>query len=686
MATLRKGDVAVEQPHRFDKRASSIPASRLVTPVLGFLLLLLLLLSVELIVDVSDAFEGASLTLIVLAAGIICCARAAYLRAERLAWAMLGVGVFAWGLGNLYYTLAFFGLEEAPFPSLADLGYLLFYPFAYVGLVLLLRSRTSGAGKHLAWIDGLIGALAFASVGVAVLLPAVLSATEGPPATVATNLAYPLGDLTLLSLLVGSYAAAGWQSLRALGLLTAGLILFAVGDSAFLYLTAKGGYVHGAILDLTWPAAALLIAAAAWRPIVEVRHTRPEGWRAIAVPLAFGLLAIVIEAYDHFARLHLLAIALATAALLAVLARLAITFSDYVGMLQRSRVEASTDALTGLGNRRQLASDLERNLARVDEGHRCTLALFDLDGFKQYNDTFGHSAGDALLARLGARLRDAVGERGGSAYRMGGDEFCIVVEVDGDAGLGAVEAAAAALSEHGDSFELGASYGVVALPIETSSPSEALRLADHRMYVQKSGRRGSVTHQATDVLLRALTEAHPGLGEHPEGVAALTEATARWLGLSNEEVEKARLTAMLHDVGKMAIPEAILEKAGPLSEEEWKFVKRHTIIGERIISAAPALNRIARGVRATHERWDGGGYPDGLRAEEIPLISRIVFVCDAFDAMTSSRPYCEPRTDAEAEDEIRRHAGTQFDPAVVEAFLHLRSEQQSAAERGRGLA
>ncbi|HEX5910184.1 MAG TPA: HD domain-containing phosphohydrolase, partial [Thermoleophilaceae bacterium] len=149
--------------------------------------------------------------------------------------------------------------------------------------------------------------------------------------------------------------------------------------------------------------------------------------------------------------------------------------------------------------------------------------------------------------------------------------------------------------------------------------------------------------------------------------------------LDEDEVANVRHAAELHDVGKVAVPDDILSKPGPLDDEEFAFIRRHTLIGERIISAAPALSEVARLVRSSHERWDGTGYPDGLAGEEIPLASRIVFAADAFDAMTSTRPYNTPRSADEAIRELRACAGTQFDPVVVEAFRAAWDEAQATS-------
>ena len=328
------------------------------------------------------------------------------------------------------------------------------------------------------------------------------------------------------------------------------------------------------------------------------------------------------------------------------------------------QIAATTDSLTGLGNRRILLPDLE--IALHQPGGR--LVLFDLDGFKSYNDSFGHHAGDALLVRLGHRLQDAVA-RAGSAYRLGGDEFCVLVSgPDADA---TCAAAVEALAERGEAFAIGNSHGTVDLSLEAKTADAALRLADRRMYAAKNSGRASAGRQSTDVLLRALAERYPALSQHVGGVAETAQAVARELGVPEDQLPAIRQAAELHDIGKVAIPDAILGKPGPLDEEEWEFVRRHTVIGERIISAASALAFVAKLVRHSHERWDGAGYPEGLAGEDIPRGSRIVAVCDAFDAMISGRPYRTARNFAEALAELSDCAGSQFDPVVVAAFIRV---------------
>ncbi len=340
-------------------------------------------------------------------------------------------------------------------------------------------------------------------------------------------------------------------------------------------------------------------------------------------------------------------------------------------LLGESRIEARTDALTDLANRRALASDLARATAAPPGPRELLLVMFDLDGFKQYNDTFGHAAGDALLRRLGGHLADAAGQVG-SAYRMGGDEFCLLARCSADAAERLLDEAIQALEASGEGWQIGCSHGAVWIPSEAPTETQALALADERMYANKTSR-SSPSRQVTDALLQVITEQNVYLDEHVERVSELAGAVAEALGEPEHEVWRVRLAGRLHDVGKTAIPAAILDKPGPLDEREWEFMRRHPLIGERIVTVAPALSGTAELIRSSHERIDGKGYPDGLSGEDIPMGSRIIAVCDAFDAMTSERPYRGPTDVAAALEELRSHAGTQFDAEVVEVFCSLSS-------------
>jgi diguanylate cyclase (GGDEF)-like protein/PAS domain S-box-containing protein len=341
--------------------------------------------------------------------------------------------------------------------------------------------------------------------------------------------------------------------------------------------------------------------------------------------------------------------------------------------------QALHDPLTGLGNRRSLLSDLDLGLLEATTGRPLVLALFDLDGFKVYNDTFGHPAGDSLLSRVARRL-ERVLDGQAVAYRIGGDEFCVLSSIETRDPESVVALAAAALVERGEGFSITASYGLVRLPDEASTATEALREADRRMYAHKSNDgRGLAGRQSADVLLRILSERSPALGVHLDEVTGLCGLVAEQLDLSAADREPLLQAASLHDAGKIAIPDKVLEKPAPLDEGEWAFMRRHPVIGERILSAAPALACAATLVRSSHEHVDGSGYPDGLAGGRIPLGSRIIAVCDAYSAMVSGRPYRAARDSGAALAELKRCAGSQFDTRVVEALDAVLARRESDA-------
>ena len=589
---------------------------------------------------------------------------------ERGAWTAVTLALISWTFGELWLLV----FEPETYPSPADVGFICFYPLLYTGIVLLLRSRARSIAGTL-WLDGVTASLTAAAVGAAVLVELVLETTEGSLSTVVTNLAYPLGDVLLLSAVFGVFALTGWRPGHRWLLLGLGTLATTAADAVYLFQSAEGTYVAGTWIDILWPASMLLIASAAWAQDRSRDGLEVEGRALLAVPTVCALISTGILVYDHFRPVNLLAIVLAAAVLLLVTARLALTFRENRRLFELTRHEATTDALTGLANRRKLLVDLERRLGR-DGVHPALLMIFDLDGFKGYNDTFGHPAGDALLARLGEKLASVPGSQG-TAYRLGGDEFCLVASVREGEAEPLIDRACEALTERGEGFQIESSFGAVMLPDEATEPSQALQVADERLYAQKHSRRGE-SDRTMAALLEALAQREPELQTHLEGVGSLAVETGRRLGLRSDELDELARAAQLHDLGKLAVPDEILRKPGPLDEREWAFVRQHTVVGERILRASPALRSVATVVRSSHEHFDGSGYPDGLAGEDIPLAARIVSACDAYDAMTSSRPYREELSSDEALNELMRLAGGQFDPNVVRVLVAYIRETRGA--------
>jgi diguanylate cyclase (GGDEF)-like protein len=593
----------------------------------------------------------------------VCAARAVARRRDRAAWSAIAVGLAFYSAGDLYYSLAWGDANTVPVPSMADALYLSFYPFVYLGIALLLRSRLGRLPAGL-WLDGLVGAMAAAALGAALVFGPVLSNTSGATMTVATNMAYPLADLVLFGIVVGIIAVTGWGVRGEWPALAIGLLVFTVADAIYLVQVANNTYASNGLLDVCWPATMVIIGAAAWRrPVGRARRRLPASVLFV-VPSVAAVACLTLEFADHYHRLSTAAHVLASLCLLLVVVRMGLSFAENVRMLRHSRREAVTDALTGLANRRALELKLQARLAE-EPVRSFVLAFYDLDGFKTYNDTFGHQAGDLLLMRLGARVSEVL--PGADIFRLGGDEFCVLVD-EATGGETAALAAATALQESGPKFEVGCSYGVVRIPDEAANIESAMLLADARMYEQKGERRPNAADESHQVLVRALAERNGELGQHHDDVAELAVAVCREVGLDGGELLAVRRAAELHDVGKLAIPDEILGKPGPLDAQEWEFMRRHTIVGERIVASATSLRDVAPIVRSSHERWDGGGYPDGLAGQAIPFGARIVAVCDAYDAMTTTRPYREAMSQADAMAELRRCAGHQFDPGVVAAF------------------
>jgi diguanylate cyclase (GGDEF)-like protein len=649
--------------HRQARRHAPAIAAAVWIVVLGLLLAAYAVVILKPLGDAAtqDFFGRWVYDAIVLGAAAAVLVRGALLRAERGAWLSLGAGLLLWALGQTYYSVVLYYASPAPFPSPADIGFLLFYPAAYVGLVLLLRSRF--ARDSFAWMDGLIGALAIAAVVAALVFPPVLEALGGSTLGVAVSLAYPCADIVLVGIVAGALITSGWRGQRAWLAIAAAFTLFGISD--VVYLSVGGQSTEALNLaSIGWPLAFLFLAAVAWLPVSAGAPAGRSVGHSIVPPIALATVVIGLLAASSFVEVGVAAVGLGVVSLLVVLARLVRTFRANRRILASSRHEAVTDSLTRLPNRRSLMADLDR----LPEGES-VLALFDLNGFKSYNDSFGHTAGDDLLHRLGESLGTAV-EPWGRAYRLGGDEFCVLASTEKLKADAIVGATRAALSDHGPGFSISASCGVVRLPAEAETPTEALRLADRRMYMEKGQRADSALSQARNVLLGLLREREPELDRHDNGVAQLALEMGKIVRLDAEELDVLVRAAEMHDIGKMAIPDEILHKPGPLTEAELELMRKHTEIGERVLFAAPALRAVGKLVRSTHEHWNGSGYPDGLAGDAIPLGARIIHICDAYCAMIGERPYGARLTEVEAIAELRREAGTQFDPALVDLCIN----------------
>ena len=350
---------------------------------------------------------------------------------------------------------------------------------------------------------------------------------------------------------------------------------------------------------------------------------------------------------------------------------------------------ALTDPLTGLGNHRHFHERLQRELALAEQERTpVTLCLVDIDDFKQVNDRHGHPVGDRVLAQVAGRLR-----QGGESFRLGGDEFAVLLP-DTDARNGVAVARSIVERVGGANLEhvgpMTVSAGVATFPIQGNGRDELIRLADSALYWAKEdgknrargyepalveieqlqelagGTDRTARYRAAVSLAKAVDARDAFAGSHSDRVGDLAARIARRLGVEDAQIELTRVAASLHDLGKLAIPEEILRKRGTLNESERLVLQRHPQIGHRMLESL-GVEPIADWVLHHHERWDGDGYPDRLRGEEIPLGARIIFVADAYDAMTSERVYERSLSPSEALEELERCSGSQFDPAIVDA-------------------
>jgi two-component system, cell cycle response regulator len=424
---------------------------------------------------------------VVLSAGLACFLRILSGGRERRAWMAISAAILSSAVVEFYLTAVLANDPTPPFPSLADAGYLAFYPLAATGIFLMIRARWRTLDWRL-WMDAAIAGLGTAALGAALVFEFVADRASGTTLQVAVTLAYPLGDTLMLALVVGIVALTRWHPGRTWSLVLLGLASLVFADMASTLQEASGSQPSEWIKPI-YLLGAVFIGAEALHPRADSSRptARFDGWRELIVPSVFAVVMVALFSLQQFSQTSALTTALWAATMLAVIARLAISVRENKRLLEQVR----TDPLTGLGNQAGMQVDLA-NLCLAAAEEPGTLLLLDLNGFKRFNDTFGHPAGDAMLAQLGAQLNIAVADHG-SAYRIGGDEFAVLLGCELDEVDEVSKHAAEALTADGEDYRLSAAWGSVAIPVEAETPARALQLADVRMYAQKQSRR--IAHQ-----------------------------------------------------------------------------------------------------------------------------------------------------------------------------------------------
>ena len=635
---------------------------------------------------------------------------------HRVTLLFLGLGVSSYAVGMAIWSYYEMVLHQAtPFPSWADAGFLAQYPLLLIGI---LRLPTRRLPPPLRWrvvLDSLITLTALVTLSwYFVLGPTLQQGTESLLAKV-LGAAYPLGDLVLLvSLLLVMAQRRDSVPRPVVAALSLGLLCIIVADTVFAYQTLKGTYATGSFGDIGWPLGYLCIGLAAGLSRCRVkeesddRPTVPLLWRSL---LPYVLMPI-LAALALYTRLHHGDERLEPGVylgggmlVLLVLVRQAVAMQRLIADL-KERIKAQEkaeelltalaeqDGLTGLLNHRVFHKRFQEEAEHAERsGQPLTVALIDLNNFKFFNDAYGHLAGDDVLRQAALALRDCC-RPCDTLARFGGDEFALLLPGAGQDEAGRLAARLQSRldslayypPDHDVAIPLQLSVGTAVFPEEQHGRMDTLALADTRLYQAKTGdsEAGATQRLRTafseriegfsmlDALVTAVDNKDRYTCRHSSDVMTFSLQIAEALEMDRDTQHTVAVAALLHDLGKIGVPDAILRKPGRLTNEEFAAVRHHPVMGAVLVKAVPGFEATLDAVRFHHERWDGGGYPEGRRGEEIPLIARIMAVADAFSAMTTDRPYRRGMTEERALAEITKGTGTQFDPFLVQVFVSLR--------------
>lgn len=368
-----------------------------------------------------------------------------------------------------------------------------------------------------------------------------------------------------------------------------------------------------------------------------------------------------------------------------------------VRLISEARRLADRDPVTGLHNHRSVYQRLHAEKDKAQKSSKpMAVLMMDLDNFKLFNDTYGHPAGDEVLKRVAGILKRSCRDAD-TVARYGGDEFMVILpESNLRAAVRCAERIQTVLAKErfrcqdSATLPIGFSYGISVFPDDARDVQELVSIADRNLYHSKTkggnqitARNGSVTERPAayakgfdlfHAMVQAIDNKDGYTRKHSEEVTEYSVSMARALELDEDMIQTIQVSGLLHDVGKIGVPDHILRKPGHLTDEEYQVMKQHPVFGALIVGAMPGMEEVVHGVRHHHERYDGLGYPDGLAGTDIPLIGRIMAVADAYSAMTTHRPYRKGMTTRQALTQIRSGLGTQFDPEIGELFIRLQEE------------
>lgn len=617
-------------------------------------------------------------------------------------WKLMALSNLGWVAGDVIWAVyPLVTGHEAPFPSIADAVYLSSYAVIPVAVFFAFRGRhvlTHSRGV----LDALAPTVVFAAAGWDFLLKP--QASGGWSLGVLTGIAYPLLGVVIACLVVSLGFNARTSVPLSISTVMVALAVSAVTDTLYTHGAILHGYVGADWLNLGWQAEAVIIC---WAALAAWRHREPDSQEAplgrdrglicIALAIAVGLASMAAQVATDSVSWELTG-AMLLALGLAVL-RMYLSASEMRRIalaLDQARAEqerlAVTDALTGLYNRRFVEEllQIEIERARRKQGN-VGLIVIDVDHFKHVNDKYGHAVGDHVLVAVAERLSAAL-RPSDILARYGGEEFLAVVpDADSETTLEVAERLRVALASrpvtrHGYTIPVTVSAGVAGT-LGDGDVTAMMREADRALYAAKAAGRNRVQLASDDSsVLSGGEEVPAGLARiadvvdaricadlHSKPMATWAGVLADRLGLDPETRRVVTVAARLHDIGKITVPDVLLNKPGPLDAGEWLVMREHSTEGARMLADLPGMSDIAEAVRAHHERYDGDGYPDQLAGEQIPMAARIIAVCDAWATMRANRPYSAARSEAEARAELSRCRGAHFDSQVVDAFLELQA-------------
>ncbi len=631
---------------------------------------------------------------VMFAASLSCALRASVDRDSRQAWCMWSLAIAVWGIGATVDALEL-GVESTT--TFGDVCRVAFYPLAYLGLVQLVRGRITRFASAL-WLDGLIGAAAVGAVGTGVVLqPALDTANDDLPRLV-ISLILPLGDMLLIAFVAGVMALNSWRPGRAWVVIGAGLGFLAIGHAWAISMPDPAS-PEAQIITLLTSMGIALIGFAAWAPTRLATQIRMEGWGLLVGPTLFGWLTVALVAYGNFAELGAMGLGLAGVTLVLVMVRTGLTFRENIAIATELRDEvarASVDALTGLHNHRAFFEALDREMSHALRHRRdLSVAMFDIDGFRQINEDLGHEVGDQVLAQVGNAIAATLRNEDLLA-RVGGEEFGVILPSTGlESSWHAAQRARRAIEELDipGIDRITISCGVCDRSSATDT-NEMIRFAEGALYWAKTHGKNRVERYVPDIvrvlsaqeraelaerhrtlsaitaLARAVDAKDPTTQAHSEHVAMVSAMIAEELGLDTRLRTAIHEAGLVHDVGKIGVPDAVLLKPGDLSDEEFAIMRSHASLGAQIVSDVLSEDQTAW-VRHHHERLDGRGYPDGLVGDEIPLGARIIAVADSWDAMTADRSYRSALNEQQVIDTMRDGAGIQWCHDAIGALIAL---------------